>query len=208
MGTHPIFESDFDCLTEKMTVSQIGKSGFVNEDWKYDDGEICDPKNMKKKSYAMKVTDRLDKKLKGKMCFGPKGVKNMAHLDDNLLSLHLPLDSGLKMIIDGNEFNVLGRKSEKAIIKPGSSYAIKNLTKENQFLDFILYPGPIMNKKADESGDEMTFTEEATEFQPGETELATNYTEATEFTDSTGASTRVDDEESEIEASENSDASK
>ena len=34
-----------------------------------------------------------------------------------------------------------------------------------------------MNKKADESGDEITFTEEATEFQPGETELATNYTE-------------------------------
>ena len=38
------------------------------------------------------------------------------------------------MIIDGNEFNVLGRENVKAIIKPGSNYAIKNPTKENQFL--------------------------------------------------------------------------
>ena len=91
-----------------MTVSQIGKTGFVNEDWKYDDGEICDPKNMKKKSYAMKVTDRLDGKLKGKMCFGPKGVKNMADIDENLLSLHLPLDRKSGWI-----FNPFGEVTKK-----------------------------------------------------------------------------------------------
>ena len=68
------------------------QSGLVDEEWKYEDGGICDPERMKKKSYAMKVTARLPQILKGKMCFGPKGVKKNVGLGDNLLSLRLSID--------------------------------------------------------------------------------------------------------------------
>jgi hypothetical protein len=38
------------------------------------------------------------------------------------------------MIIDGNEFNILGRENDRAVVKPGSEYAIKNPTDGNQIL--------------------------------------------------------------------------
>lgn len=75
----------------KKKFKKIAQPGLVDEDWKYEDGEVCDPERMKKKSYAMKVTARNPQILKGKMCFGPKGVKRNAGLGDNLLSLRLSI---------------------------------------------------------------------------------------------------------------------
>merc|ERR1711917_189165 len=34
MGTHPIFESDFDCLTEKMTISALEENVFHHHEKK------------------------------------------------------------------------------------------------------------------------------------------------------------------------------
>lgn len=186
-------------------MARFAQPGLVDEDWKYEDGAVCDPERIKKKSYAMKVTARLPQILKGQMCFGPKGVKRKAGLGDNLLSLRLSIGSAIKMIIDGNEFNILGRENDRAVVKPGSEYAIKNPTDGNQILDFILYSGPFEKRNPEESSDESTLAESASEFWPEETG-ATEFTDATGFTeaekstviesDATGATTRVDDEES------------
>merc|ERR1712147_558651 len=53
MGTHPIFESDFDCLTEKMRFAQLLQSRLKNSKWR--EATIRD--NYKKDTFIAHVSE-------------------------------------------------------------------------------------------------------------------------------------------------------
>jgi len=170
---------DGSSLKDHESDERIGQPGLVDEPWKDEDGVVCDPEHMKKWSFARKDTQRMGPITKGKMCFGAKGVKKMERIGTNALSLHLPCDSAWKIIIDGDEFRILGHLNDKVNVEPGSEYAIKNPRDETQIIDFIHYSGPFNNDKAEESSDDESFTESPTEFLPDETGEESDASETT-----------------------------
>jgi len=125
---------DGSSLKDHESDERIGQPGLVDEPWKDEDGVVCDPEHMKKWSFARKDTQRMGPITKGKMCFGAKGVKKMERIGTNALSLHLPCDSAWKIIIDGDEFRILGHLNDKVNVEPGSEYAIKNPRDETQII--------------------------------------------------------------------------
>jgi len=78
MGTHPIFESDFDCLTEKNNMSgrQGGKAKPLKKPKKeakvLDDDELAHKKKMQEEKKALQ---EMSKKASGKGPLTQGGIK-------------------------------------------------------------------------------------------------------------------------------------
>ncbi|CAG5094556.1 Oidioi.mRNA.OKI2018_I69.XSR.g13662.t1.cds [Oikopleura dioica] len=184
-----------------MSVFEYGR---VQEAWKDKDGiertasELLEPEHIGNKEYLMRVDMRTDAFMKGRIAFGPKGVKKPASVGEDQLVIFFEPTSFLEAIIDGNKLKLSGNNMEALIIKPGRTYALKNPAKEIKYFDFTLLNGPFGDIN-EESNGEISLTEH-TEYDPEATEEATQgytlmTTDGSEKTGVTEGTTRVSSDE-------------